>query len=104
MRSENVIRRLILPFAAALLLAVLAQIPAQAADQQPYHVIARWQIGGDGGWDYVTIDGPANRLYIARANRVEVVDTTTGKKVGEIGGLHRTHGIALDPDGKFGYI
>ena len=119
MRSENVIYRLVMPFAAVLLLAVLAQLPAKAAGPQsgapadrsssagsgqPYHVIARWQIGGDGGWDYVTIDGPANRLYIARANRVEVVDTTTGKKVGEIGGLHRTHGIALDPDGKFGYI
>jgi len=119
MRSENVIRQLVMPFAAVLLFAGLTQFPAQAADQQsgaptdrsssagsgqPYHVVARWQIGGDGGWDYVTIDNPAHRLYIARANRVEVVDTTTGKKVGEIGGLHRTHGIALDPDGKLGYI
>ncbi|MFZ0303931.1 MAG: YncE family protein [Terracidiphilus sp.] len=107
MHSKSVIRQLALPFAAALLLAGLAQASALAADSsaaQPYHVITRWQIGGDGGWDYVTVDGPAHRLYIARSNRVEVVDTTTGKLVGEIGGMHRTHGIALDPSGKYGYI
>src|SRR5208337_4352774 len=64
----------------------------------------RWQIGGDGGWDYLTADSSAHRLYISRADRVEVVDTNTGKLVGTIGGMHRTHGIALDPDGKLGYI
>jgi DNA-binding beta-propeller fold protein YncE len=104
MRYESAFPRLALPFAAAFLLAGLAQVPAQAADPQPYHVIARWQIGGDGGWDYLTVDGPAHRLYISRADRVEVVDTNTGKLVGTIGGMHRTHGIALDPDGRFGYI
>ncbi len=104
MRIESAIRRLAMLISAAFLFAGLAQVPAQAADPQPYHVVARWRIGGDGGWDYVTADGPAHRLYIARADRVEVVDTTTGKLVGTIGGMHRTHGIALDPSGRFGYI
>jgi DNA-binding beta-propeller fold protein YncE len=104
MRSKSVIRRLAVPFAAAFLIAGVARSTAQAADPQPYHVVARWQIGGDGGWDYVTVDGPAHRLYIARGPAVQVVDTDTGKLVGAIAGLHHTHGIALDPAGKYGYI
>jgi YVTN family beta-propeller protein len=101
---ESAIRRLVLPFAAVVLLAGSAQIPAQAADPQPYHVVARWQIGGDGGWDYLTVDGPAHRLYISRGPAVQVVDTSTGKLVGTITGMQRTHGVALDPSGKYGYI
>ncbi|HTW81690.1 MAG TPA: YncE family protein [Terracidiphilus sp.] len=119
MRFESACYRLAMPLTFAFLFASFATVSALAADphypaapadgaspagSQPYSVIYRWQIGGDGGWDYVTADGPAHRLYIARSNRVEVVDTTTGKLVGEIGGMHRTHGIALDPAGKYGYI
>lgn len=104
MRTESAIRRVVIFFSAALFLAGITTLPARAADTQPYHIVARWQIGGDGGWDYLTVDNPAHRLYISRADRVEVVDTNNGKLVGTIGGMHRTHGIALDPDGKFGYI
>jgi YVTN family beta-propeller protein len=43
-------------------------------------------------------------LYITRGAQVLVLDTTTGKQVGAITGLHGTHGIALDNAGKFGYI
>ena len=35
---------------------------------------------------------------------MEVVDTTSGKPVGAITGLKGTHGVVLDPDGRFGYI
>jgi YVTN family beta-propeller protein len=104
MRSESVTRRLLAPFGVAILLASFTHVPAIAADSQPYHVVARWQIGGDGGWDYLTADGPAHRLYISRGPAVQVVDTSTGKLVGTITGMHRTHGVALDPSGKYGYI
>ncbi len=75
-----------------------------AAAQQPYHVIDQWKLGGEGGWDYLLADSAAHRLYLTRGARVDVVDTRTGKLVGSIGGLHGTHGIALDTDGKLGYI
>ena len=109
MRPGNAFRRLPLLIAAAILFAGLFQIRVTASDLQsgspgPYHIIARWQIGGDGGWDYLTADGPAHRLYISRGPAVQVVDTATGKLVGTITGMHRTHGIALDPSGKYGYI
>lgn len=76
----------------------------RAIAQQPYHIIDRWKVGGDGGWDYLLADPPAHKLYITRGARVDVVDTQSGKLLGSISGLHGTHGIALDPDGKTGYI
>jgi len=74
------------------------------AAQQPYRVLDRWKIGGEGGWDYLLADSTAHRLYVTHSARVEVLDTANGKVVGAIAGLHGTHGIALDPDGKVGYI
>lgn len=72
--------------------------------QQPYKVVDHWKIGGTGGWDYLLADGGSHRLYITHGSRVEVLDTETGKTVGAITGLKGTHGIALDEDGKVGYI
>ena len=75
-----------------------------AGAQQPYKVLDHWKIGGTGGWDYLLADGAAHRLYATHGSRVEVLDTQTGKLVGAITGLTGTHGIALDPDGRYGYI
>jgi YVTN family beta-propeller protein len=88
----------------ALLIAGVAAVPAHVAAQQPYHVIDRWQIGGEGGWDYLLVDSAAHRLYVTHGPRVEVLDTKTGKSVGAISGLHGTHGVTLDSAGKYGYI
>jgi YVTN family beta-propeller protein len=71
---------------------------------QNYHVTEHWKIGGQGGWDYLLSDDAARRLYVTHNARVEVVDTTTGKPIGAITGLKSTHGVALNPDGKTGYI
>jgi YVTN family beta-propeller protein len=89
--------------AAALLCGFVATSAVLAA-QQPYHVVDHWKLGGEGGWDYLLADTAAHRLYVTHGARVEVLDTTTGKSVGAITGLHGTHGIALDNAGKFGYI
>ncbi len=89
---------------AAVALLVVAMAPLLLAAQEPYHIVDRWQIGGEGGWDYLIADGPAHRLYLAHGPRVDVVDTASGKLMGSISGLYRTHGVALDSDGKFGYI
>lgn len=90
-------RSSIVPFA-------LCLSAACALAQQPYHVVDHWKIGGSGGWDYLLADPSADRVYITHGTRVEVVDTKTGKPVGAITGLKGTHGVALDADGKFGYI
>jgi DNA-binding beta-propeller fold protein YncE len=71
---------------------------------QNYHVTEHWKVGGQGGWDYLLSDDAAHRLYVTHNSRVEVVDTTTGKPIGAITGLKSTHGVALNTDGKTGYI
>jgi YVTN family beta-propeller protein len=104
MPIQRTLRLLIPAFAAATLLCSLLAVPTQLSAQQPYKVIDRWKIGGDGGWDDLRVDSPAHRLYVTHGARVDVLDTQTGKSVGAITGLHGTHSVALDNAGKFGYI
>src|SRR5580700_11179843 len=75
----------------AILIALTAL--ATAAD---YKVVKTWKLGGDGGWDCLTADSSGRRLFIARATRVMVIDTDSGKQVGEIPDTSGVHGIALD--------
>ena len=103
MSFVNVCKRI--SIAACCLLPLAGVYTAIAADQSgPYKVEARWKIGGDGGWDYLTADAQAHLLYLTHGPRVEIVDTRSGKAVGSITGLQGTHGVALDDQGKYGYI
>jgi DNA-binding beta-propeller fold protein YncE len=86
------------------LVASSALLLASAASAQNYHMVEHWKIGGQGGWDYLVSDDAAHRLYVTHNSRVEVVDTQTGKIIGAVSGLKSTHGVALNPDGKTGYI
>jgi YVTN family beta-propeller protein len=104
MQNHCSIRFSVGSFLAAALLCGIIAISRPAAAQQPYHVIDHWKLGGEGGWDYLLADPTVHQLYVTHGNRVEVLDTATGKPVGAITGLHGTHGIALDTAGKFGYI
>src|SRR4030088_704610 len=58
--------------------ALLVAAAAVAAAGPGYHIIATYKLGGDGGWDYLTVDPAARRLYISRATHVMVVDTDSG--------------------------
>lgn len=70
----------------------------------PYHVIATHVLGGDGGWDYLALDTAFHRLFVARGDRVMVVDQESGKLLNEITGLHRTHGVAFDYPARHGFV
>jgi len=72
--------------------------------QSPYKVIDHWKVGGTGGWDYLLADGNSQRLYLTHGDRVDVLDTKTGKSVGAITGLKGTHGVVLDDRTNLGYI
>lgn len=63
-----------------------------------YKVIKRWQVGGDGGWDYLRVDPDAHRIYISRGTHVMVVDEDSGKVIGDIPDTKGVHGIALAPE------
>ncbi len=73
----------------------LAGVMAQAQKPSGYTVSRRVTLGGEGGWDYLTFDREARRLYVARATRVMVVDVDSGKQVGEIPNTNGVHGVAL---------
>jgi hypothetical protein len=66
-----------------LLCSMLFAVNAYAADSG-YRVIKKLEVGGEGGWDYLTVDGPARRLYLSRGNHVMVVDLDTDKMVGDV--------------------
>ncbi len=75
-----------------------------AAADAGYKVINTFKLGGDGGWDYLTIDSSSRRMYISRATHVMVVDVDSGKIVGDIPDTPGVHGIALAPDLGKGFI
>jgi DNA-binding beta-propeller fold protein YncE len=62
-----------------------------------YRVTHTYPLGGDGSWDYVVPDPPDHRLFIARQNRVMVVDEDSGTLVGEVTGINGAHGTAVVP-------
>jgi DNA-binding beta-propeller fold protein YncE len=69
-----------------------------------YHVVNTYKLGGDGGWDYLTVDASTRRLYISRATHVMVVDADTGKSIGDIADTPGVHGIALAPELGRGFV
>jgi YVTN family beta-propeller protein len=85
-------------------LAFVVLTPSTALAQKPYRILARWPIGGEGRWDYLTADAKAHRLYVTHGTRLEVVDTNSGKVVGSIAEMKGLHGVALDDNGKYGYL
>src|SRR5471032_1029095 len=81
--------------AAILCLTVGAGLQAQ---EGPYHAGPVIQIGGEGGWDYLSVDAPAHRLYVSHATHVVVIDTQTNKVVGDIPDTPGVHGFAAVPE------
>lgn len=69
-----------------------------------HHVLKAYKLGGAGGWDYLTVDSAARRLYISRATHVMVIDTDSGKPAGDIPDTPGVHGIALAPDAGRGFV
>ena len=63
-----------------------------------YQGVRRMPVGGDGGWDYLTVDPDAHRIYISRGTHMMVVDEISGKVIGDIPDTKGVHGIALAAD------
>jgi DNA-binding beta-propeller fold protein YncE len=83
---------------------VLLSAAAIAQTSKPlYRQVNKFALGGEGGWDYVTYDPGANRLFVSHGNQVLVVDADTGKQLGEMP-AQGVHGIALVPDKNRGFF
>ncbi len=69
-----------------------------------YHVTKKIKLGGEGGWDYITLDTSKHRLFISRGTHVMVVDPEQGTVLGDLPGMHRVHGIAIVPEFNKGFV
>ena len=93
-KRDPVMKRL-----AFVLLFVLSVLGLQSfAAGQDLRVVKTYKLGGDGGWDYLTIDSESHRLFISRSTHVIVIDADSGKPVGDIPDTPGVHGIALAND------
>ena len=88
--------------ATAVLFCAALALPS-AGSAQTFKV-ARFSIGGDGGTDYLTAEPGTGRVFVSRGTHVMVVDGATGKVLGDIPDTPRTHGIALVPGARHGFI
>jgi len=66
-----------------------------AQSTSSYRVTHTYSLGGDGSWDYVVPDPPNHRVFIARQDRVMVVDEDKGTLLGEVTGINGAHGTAV---------
>ena len=81
---------------------------ALAADTSPlpppvYTVSRSFPVAGSGGWDYLALDPSGARLFISRGDRVDVIETVSGKLGGSIPNTPGVHGIAIAPALKRGF-
>src|ERR1700682_4177818 len=76
---------------------------ATAVAQEPYKFLNEIPIGGEGGWDILTIDSAASRLYLSHATKVVVVDLNKNAMVGEIADTPGVHGFIAVPEFQRGF-
>jgi DNA-binding beta-propeller fold protein YncE len=62
---------------------------------ESYRFLKEIPVGGEGGWDYLSVDAANHRLYVAHATKVVVIDTQTDTIVGEIADTPGVHGVAV---------
>ena len=82
---------------------VLMGLHSSAANKSTYKRAPDIKIGGQGGWDYITIDEEDERLFMSHAEKVDVVDLNTHKIIGMIPDTKGVHGIAIANDLKKGF-
>jgi DNA-binding beta-propeller fold protein YncE len=89
-----------------ILTAIGATLPAAVllAAATGYHILGEITIGGDGGWDYLSVDSAARRLYVSHQSHVVVVDVDANKVVGDIPDTPGVHGIAVASDLGKGFV
>ena len=106
MRKRSAALAVLGPLSVALVLC--AGLMSRAASPAPassgYHVVKTVSIPGDEGWDYITVDAAARRVYISHGSHVVVMNADTYAIEGDVPDTQGVHGIALAPDLGRGFI
>lgn len=74
---------------------VAQPVLAQQAPAAGYHIVKTIPVGGEGGWDYATVDAAARRLYVSHATKLVVIDLDRDTVVGEVGDTPGIHGMTF---------
>jgi YVTN family beta-propeller protein len=85
-------KKYLLPVLFSLIIATACRADAN------YHLLKEIPGGGDGGWDYLSVDSAAQRLYVSHGTKVVVIDLAKDAVVGEITNTPGVHGLAPCPD------
>jgi hypothetical protein len=76
----------------------------QTFAQDNWAVVNTFHVGGEGGWDYMTVDSQNHRLYVPRSTHTMVIDAESGKTIADMPGQKRNHGVAMVPSAGRGFI
>ena len=87
-----------------LLFLVLVLCASFAVAGANYELLKKVAVPGAGGWDYVTVDDAARRVYISHSTQVDVLDADSFAHLGTIPNTPGVHGVAIDPVSGRGYI
>lgn len=93
----------LLALTGAFLALPLPTVAQMGGGMAPTFKVQKWNIGGEGGTDYVNADPATGRVFVSRSTHVMVVDGKTGKVLGDIPDTPRMHGIALAPKHNHGF-
>lgn len=85
-------------------LSIMAALSVLPLCAQNYKVTGSIPIGGNGRWDYLTVDAPDHRLFVSHGTEVDVIDLQSNKLAGKVEGLGMVHGIAIANDQGLGFI
>jgi hypothetical protein len=97
MRTTLLARRLPLT-----LLLFVGSLPVMA--QTNWEIEKELKIGGEGAWDYLTVDPETHRLFVPRSTHTMVIEADSGKTLGDIPGQKIAHGVAIVPGVRRGFI
>lgn len=75
-----------------------------AFTQSNYQIVNRIHLEGNGGWDYLTLDEGASRLFVSHGSVTQIIDLTKNKLLATIPDTKGVHGIALATDLNKGFI
>jgi DNA-binding beta-propeller fold protein YncE len=84
------------------LLLLAASLPAPA--QTNWQVVKTLPIGGQGSFDYLTVDPATHRLFVPRSTHTLIIDADSGKTLGDVPGQKNAHGVAIVPEANRGFI
>jgi DNA-binding beta-propeller fold protein YncE len=69
-------------------------VAAKAQTKTGMHIIKDMPVGGNGGWDYITVDGAGKTMFVSHGSQVNILNTA-GDSVGVILNTAGVHGIAI---------